>query len=84
LVVKVPPVWDSPTTRGLYDSRTGVYWAVDAFACLLPGHLTDTGDVPAELWRESSSNRNRVGAPWHTLLDLGKLDRHVDGSPLSA
>ncbi|HEX2273559.1 MAG TPA: MBL fold metallo-hydrolase [Acidimicrobiales bacterium] len=77
-VVKVPPVWDSPTTRGLYDSKTGVYWAVDAFACLLPGHLTDTGDIPPELWRESFLFSNRVGAPWHALLDLNKFDRHVD------
>ncbi len=25
-MVKVPPVWDSPTTRGPYDTKTGVYW----------------------------------------------------------
>ena len=24
-----PPVYDSPTTRGLFDESTGVYWAVD-------------------------------------------------------
>lgn len=29
-------------TRGLYDPKSGVYWAVDAFACLLAGHVTDT------------------------------------------
>ena len=28
-----PPVFDSPTTRGLYDSKTGVYWSSDSFAC---------------------------------------------------
>ncbi|HWC29464.1 MAG TPA: MBL fold metallo-hydrolase, partial [Dehalococcoidia bacterium] len=27
-----PPLYDSPTTRGLYDSKTGVYWASDCFA----------------------------------------------------
>jgi flavorubredoxin len=27
-----PPLWDSPTTRGVFDTSTGVYWAVDAFA----------------------------------------------------
>ena len=27
-----PPVFDSPTTRGLYDPTTGVYWASDSFA----------------------------------------------------
>jgi hypothetical protein len=25
-----PPVWDSPTTRGLFDQSTGVYWGVDS------------------------------------------------------
>jgi Metallo-beta-lactamase superfamily len=27
-----PPVYDSPTTRGLFDTATGVYWGSDAFA----------------------------------------------------
>ena len=31
-----PPVFDSPTTRGLYDPTTQVYWAVDTFATPLP------------------------------------------------
>ena len=78
LVAVVPPVWDSPTTRGLFDPKSGVYWAVDSFACLLPRHVTDTADVPPDLWRESFLFSNRVGAPWHALLDLDKFDRHVD------
>jgi flavorubredoxin len=78
LVAAVPPVWDSPTTRGLYDPKSGVYWAVDSFACLLPGHLTDTADAPPDLWRESFMFSNSVGAPWHTLVDPDKFDRHVD------
>lgn len=51
---------------------------MDSFACLLPGHVTDTGDIPADLWRESFLFSNRVCAPWHTMLDLGKFDNHVD------
>lgn len=78
-VAKVPPVWDSPTTRGLFDPKTGVYWGVDAFASLLPGHITDVEDAPADLWRDSFLSINRVAAPWHTLLDPVKFDRHVDG-----
>ena len=31
-----PPVYDSPTTRGLFDPTTGVYWGVDTFATPLP------------------------------------------------
>ena len=27
-----PPVFDNPTTRGMFDDRTGVFWSVDTFA----------------------------------------------------
>ena|SRR5437763_365602 len=37
LVALRPPVYDSPTTRGLLDTTTGVYWAADAFATPVPG-----------------------------------------------
>ncbi|MDP8992823.1 MAG: MBL fold metallo-hydrolase [Actinomycetota bacterium] len=78
LVAHVPPLWDSPTTRGLFDPTTGVFWAVDSFACLLPGHLTETDDAPEDLWRESLLFVAGALAPWHTLLDRAKFDRHVD------
>ncbi len=78
LVAHVPPVWDSPTTRGLFDPSTGVYWAVDSFACLLPGHLTETDDAPKDLWRESLLFSAAATAPWHTMLDRAKFERHVD------
>lgn len=78
LVAAVPPLWDSPTTRGLFDPTTGVYWAADAFASLLPGHVTASDDVPDELWSESFLGLNRTNSPWHTLVDPVKFDRHVD------
>ncbi|MDQ4071034.1 MAG: MBL fold metallo-hydrolase [Actinomycetota bacterium] len=79
LVAHVPPLWDSPTTRGLLDPKTGVYWAVDSFACLLPEHLTEMDDAPEELWRESLLYTAAVLAPWHKLLDAAKFERHVAG-----
>jgi hypothetical protein len=33
----VPPIFDGPTTRALYDESTSVLWAVDSFAALAPG-----------------------------------------------
>lgn len=37
LVAVRPPLFDSPTTRGLLDTSTGVYWGVDTFATAMPG-----------------------------------------------
>lgn len=79
LVAVTPPVFDNPTSRGLFDGRTGVYWAVDAFASLMaePG-LTTTADIQPEFWEETFLYLNRMISPWHTLVDPTKFDRHVD------
>ena len=49
-----PPVFDSPTTRGLFDPTTGVYWAVDTFATPLPDPKwrspTSTGSSGTSGW----------------------------------
>lgn len=78
LVAMRPPVFDSPVTRGLFDARTGVYWAVDTFACLLPDHLTDVDDIPAEMWEATLLHFNRMVSPWHTLVDPTRWNAYID------
>ena len=73
-----PPIFDSPTTRGLFDSKTGVYWAVDSFASLLPGDVTESDDVPHELWRDSFSFFAQMISPWVELTDPPKFAATVD------
>jgi flavorubredoxin len=78
LVAFRPPVFDSPVTRGLFDTKTGVYWAVDTFASPMPDHLTDIDDMPADDWAEMMLLFNRMISPWHSLVDPAKFDRYVD------
>jgi flavorubredoxin len=77
LVAVRPPVFDSPVTRGLFDPRTGVYWAADAFAAATPGYVTDAADVPFDEWKESLLLFNRMLSPWHTLTDAARWSAHV-------
>ncbi len=74
-----PPVYDSPTTRGLYDPRTKVYWAVDTFATPLPDPHMGVADLDDGFWR-GLMWVFAVGAvsPWLTMLDHDKYRRYVD------
>jgi flavorubredoxin len=74
-----PPVFDSPTTRGLYDSATGVYWAVDTFATPLPDPSMAIEDLDQDLWFHGMW-LFALGAvsPWLTMLDAGKYGESVD------
>jgi flavorubredoxin len=73
-----PPIFDGPTTRGLYDERTGVMWAVDSFAALTTGAVYDAPDLPSELYDGSFSLFNSLVSPWHEWLDSQRYRRHVD------
>lgn len=73
-----PPVYDAPTTRGLFDERTGVYWAVDAFGVPVVDPLQDAAAMPEAEWRDVFLQFSRMISPWHTLLDQQRFDAHVD------
>ncbi len=71
-----PPNFDSPTTRGLYDHRSGVYWAVDSFAVPCPGDPVPTvADLDLDFWRDGMAmvEHNAVSA-WLRMVDV---DRYV-------
>ena len=70
-----PPVWDSPTTRGLFDDRTGVYWGVDAFATPMPLGVTDTvAELDPEFWADGLAMFvHNALSPWLALVDPAKF-----------
>lgn len=74
-----PPVFDSPTTRGLFDPTTGVYWAVDSFATPLPDPTASIADLDREFW-DFGLALFAIGAvsPWLSWVDTDKWGRRVD------
>jgi flavorubredoxin len=74
-----PPVYDSPTTRGLFDPTTGVYWAVDTFATPLPDPQMGIADLDPDFWAGSIA-LFALGAvsPWLSMVDPDKYSRSVD------
>ena len=75
-----PPLYDSPTTRGIFDSKTGVYWSVDTFATPLPEPHAGIAELDPEFWNFGMT-LFAYGAlcPWLSLLDSEKFSRYVDG-----
>jgi flavorubredoxin len=79
LVAMRPPVYDSPTTRGLFDPTTGVYWSVDSFATPLPDPAAQIPDLDTEFW-EFGVTLFTYGAlsPWVSIVDPVKFGSTVD------
>ena len=74
----LPPIFDGPATRGLFDEKTGVLWSVDTFAALTTGAVHHVEDLPKDLYEESFMFFNSLISPWHQFLDPVRYNRHVD------
>ncbi|MDQ2650090.1 MAG: flavodoxin [Actinomycetota bacterium] len=79
IVAMRPPVYDSPTTRGLFDPTTGVYWSADTFATPLPDPGAGIADLDRDFW-EFGLTLFTYGAlsPWLSLVDPAKFGATVD------
>ena len=78
LVALRPPVFDNPTTRGVFDTHTGAYWSVDTFATNVPEPLAESADLPDSAFEDGQLLGGRLIAPWGELLDDAKYQRYVD------
>ncbi|MCU1377104.1 MAG: putative flavodoxin [Acidimicrobiales bacterium] len=72
-----PPVFDSPATRGLHDSATGLLWAADAFGALVQGEIYDADDVDPALYDQSFAMFNSWNTPWLEWVDVDRFAAHV-------
>jgi flavorubredoxin len=64
-----PPLYDSPTTRGLFDDRTGVYWASDCYSTPVLEGTAFVDQLDPEFWAEGFSAFQHWNSPWVSLLD---------------
>lgn len=82
-----PPLYDSPTTRGLFDPRTGVYWASDCYACPVEEGTEFVDDLDPEAWAGGVGLFARWNSPWVDLVDRGRFEaecRRIEELPLRA
>lgn len=75
-----PPVYDSPATRGFLDERSGVYWAVDAFATPCPLEPVPTvADLDPGFWAQGMAMFiHHALAPWVGIVDRKLYGAEID------
>lgn len=77
LVLVRPPVYDSPVTRGVFDTATGVYWGSDAFGSPVPAPVDHAADLDRTQWLEGIAGFSSMLSPWHTMADRHRFEAEV-------
>lgn len=73
-----PPLYDAPTTRGLWDPTTRVYFSSDCFGATLPEGVQNVSDADPDRFEEGFFWMNSVNHVWHTVADAAKFNAQVD------
>ena len=72
-----PPMFDAPSTRGLFDPSTGLLWAADSFGTFFPGDVYDADDIPGDLYDATFDLLNAWNTPWLEWVDPDRYRAHV-------
>ena len=73
-----PPLYDAPTTRGLFDPSTGVYWASDCFATPVLRASSTVEELDAGFWAEGFAMFQTYNSPWVSMVDRARYSEEVD------
>jgi flavorubredoxin len=79
LVFERPPLFDSPTTRAVFDPSTGLYWAGDLGAAPGPDAPVHAPDTSTAEFAETFLVAHRLLSPWFDMLDDRAYQAKVTG-----
>jgi flavorubredoxin len=66
-----PPLFDNPTTIGIYDTKSEAFFAADCFGAILPSPAQNVDRVPAGDLAQGMINWASGDNPWVHLVDPG-------------
>ena len=74
-----PPLFDNPTTIGIYDDKSEVFFSADCFGAIVSSPVQNAEDIPEEDLAQGMINWASADSPWvHTSMpkEFGQaLDR---------
>lgn len=78
LTAVVPPTFDSPSTTGCYDSRSGAFFSADYFGAILTEQAQEAGAIPKEALRGGQLLWESIDHPWIRKIDRTILAEDLD------
>ncbi len=73
-----PPLFDNPTTNGVYDQKSETFFSADCFGAIIPSPAQDAEEV-----READLSRGMItwacaDSPWVHMVEPGKFKQGLD------
>lgn len=73
-----PPLFDNPTTIGIYDERSGAYFSGDCFGAIIPAPTQDADGVREDDLSRGMTIWAGADSPWVHSVEPGKFNQGLD------
>lgn len=78
LTAVVPPTFDSPSTTGCYDSKSGSFFCADYFGAVLAKPANEAGEIPPADLRDGQLLWEAIDHPWVRKVDRRELAEDLE------
>jgi flavorubredoxin len=73
-----PPLFDNPTTIGVYDDKSEVFFSADCFGALLPSPAQDADEVPERDLAQGMISWASGDSPWAHMVESTIFSKSLD------
>lgn len=73
-----PPLFDNPTTIGIYDDKSEVFYSADCFGGLVPAPVQNADDIADEELARGMTSWACADSPWIHMVGQDEFGRALD------
>jgi flavorubredoxin len=73
-----PPLFDNPTTIGIYDNKSDAFFSADCFGAILPSAVQNTEDLALEELAQGMISWASADSPWLHMVEPNGFKQALD------
>jgi flavorubredoxin len=73
-----PPLFDNPTTIGIYDSKSESFFSADCFGAIIPSPAQNADDISEEDLAQGMISWASADSPWVHMVAPGTISQSLD------
>ena len=74
-----PPLFDNPTTIGIYDNKSEAFFSADCFGAIIPSPAQKADDVTEGALAQGMISWASADSPWVHMVRSGEFSKALDG-----
>ena len=73
-----PPMFDNPTTIGVYDNKSKAFFSADFFGAIIPSPVQNADDLTEVDLTQGMVNWGSADSPWVHIVEPGKFSQALN------